>query len=134
MISRKASVSLAALLLLNPVSAAPVTKRSVNGPAITSDFPDPSIIQVDGAWYAFGTSSVYDYTNVHVQFATSSDFKNWDLQAGQDAMPDLPAWVDASKPEVWAPDVNQLVSQGSFLQRDSFSKANKPSRRPTVHL
>jgi len=107
-------VSLASigLLALLPASiAAPVkhSKRSVNGPVITTDFPDPSIISVDGTWYAFGTQSIYDHTNIHIQVATSKDFNTWTLMQGTDALPNLPGWA-ANDGNVWAPDVNQLVS------------------------
>lgn len=81
-----------------------------NSPVITTDFPDPSIIKVDDTWYAFGTHSLYDNTDINIQVATSSDFSSWSLSQGTDALPNLPSWVDASNPLTWAPDVNLLVS------------------------
>jgi beta-xylosidase len=96
-------------------SAAPVQyntpdKRSISGAVITVDFPDPSIVKVDNGWYAFGTQSIYDNKNIHIQVASSSDFNYWSLHNGQDALPNLPGWVDASNPLVWAPDILHLVS------------------------
>lgn len=94
--------------------AMPLTKREVWGPVIDTDFPDPSIIKVDNIWYAFGTQSLYDYTDIKVQFATSEDFTSWTLRENYDALRTLGAWVDASQPKVWAPDVSQL-DDGSFI-------------------
>jgi len=107
MISQMLSASLAALCLINSAVAAPL-KRSTSGPRITSDFPDPSILRIGSTWYALGTQSLYDYKNVHIQVASSSDFNNWGLWQGTDALPNLPSWVDSSDPRVWAPDVIQV--------------------------
>jgi len=87
------------------------------GPVISSDFPDPAIIKVGDTWYAFGTQSVYDYTDVKVQIATSTDFYTWSLRGGQDVLRNLPAWVDTSSTgaeKVWAPDVFQN-DDGTFV-------------------
>ncbi|KAL1584703.1 hypothetical protein WHR41_06910 [Cladosporium halotolerans] len=106
------AVALLGLSILS--SAFPLTKRNVIGPVVDTDFPDPSIIRVGSTWYAFGTQSIYDHTNIKVQFATSSDFNTWSLHEGHDALRTLPPWVDASNPKVWAPDVFQL-DDGSFM-------------------
>ena len=96
--------------MLSTVVAYPVknVKRSVNGPVLSVDFPDPSVIQVGDTWYAFGTQSVYDNTEIHIQVATSKDFSTWTLSQGTDALPNLPGWA-SNDGNVWAPDVNQLV-------------------------
>lgn len=94
--------------------AMPLLKRDVHGPVIDTDFPDPSIIKVGDTWHAFGTQSLYNYTNIKTQYATSDDFLHWNLQEGYDALRTLPSWVDASQPKVWAPDVFEL-DDGSFM-------------------
>jgi len=99
----------------------PILKRSVSGPVIETDFPDPSIIQVGGTWYAFGTQSLYDFKNVKTQLATSSDFENWDLRENYDALRTLPSWVDMKDPRIWAPDVFQN-DEGDYVMY--FSAAN----------
>ncbi|GAB7352988.1 hypothetical protein MBLNU459_g3553t1 [Dothideomycetes sp. NU459] len=114
MSSRLIACSLGVLSVLHTITAAPIQKRSEFGPVITTDFPDPSLIKEGDTWYAFGTQSVYDYTNIHIQVATSSDFSSWSLSVGTDALPTLPSWVDASNPLVWAPDVNKL-DDGTFI-------------------
>lgn len=110
MIPQILSASLASLLLVASTLAAPI-KRGESGPHITTDFPDPSIFHdTDGTWYAFATQSAYDNTNIHVQIASSSDWSTWTLHQSQDALPNLPSWVNSSDPKIWAPDINQLVS------------------------
>ncbi|KAK6430689.1 hypothetical protein LTR95_013152 [Oleoguttula sp. CCFEE 5521] len=99
-------------LILTTANALPLAKRDFTGPVITIDFPDPSIIKVGDTWYAFGTQSVYDYTNVKIQLASSTDFVNWNLQAGYDALGNLPPWAEAG--QVWAPDVFKRAD-GSFI-------------------
>lgn len=73
-----------------------------------TDFPDPSLISVDGTYYAFASQSGYTNKDTKIQLATSTDFDSW-TYTGQDALPDLPSWAKDDG-AVWAPDVNQLVS------------------------
>ncbi|KAI5208978.1 glycoside hydrolase family 43 protein [Aureobasidium subglaciale] len=111
----QASLGLIWIVLLQPSYTAPLSqRRSQSGPHITTDFPDPSILRVGDVWYAFAGQSLYDYKSSHIQLATSTDFETWTLQPGNDMLPDLPSWVDASKKHVWAPDVNHL-DDGRFL-------------------
>jgi beta-xylosidase len=92
----------AALPLL--CSAAPIHgKRSFEaGPLISSNFPDPSYILVDGTYYAFGSNN----GDIKVQIATSTDFQSWSI-VDADALPATGSWSDGSN--VWAPNVIQLV-------------------------
>jgi predicted GH43/DUF377 family glycosyl hydrolase len=97
---------LCAILSLSTVSAAfTIAKRApAISPAISQDFADPSIISVNGGWYAFATSG----NGVHVQLAVSNNFDNWNRYA-VDVLPNLPSWVDQNAPGVWGPNVVQLV-------------------------
>lgn len=62
------------LILSTPTFAIPINKRQqLPVPAIASHFPDPSIIQVDGMWWAFVTQSIYDHKDIRVQVVVSSD-------------------------------------------------------------
>lgn len=97
-------------------------KRKITGPVIVTDFPDPSIIQVDGTWYAFGTQSRFDYTNIKTQLATSNDFDNWNLRENYDALRNLPSWVDKNDPRIWAPDVFQN-DEGDYVMYFSAAYA-----------
>lgn len=90
-----------------------VFKRSETGPVIDSNFPDPCIIYVGIEWYAFATRT--KGSSIHIQVATSWDFDTWTIVNNTDgsqwdALPTLPAWVNAESPNTWAPDVSELVS------------------------
>ena len=95
------------LLLSLQTSAFPLLKRSITGPVITSNFPDPSFIEVGDTYYAFGTNN-----GVLVPWATSTDFSSWTVQSGS-ALSSAGSW--SSGKDLWAPNVVQVVS--SNLQR-----------------
>lgn len=61
------------------------------------DFPDPSILEADGMYYAYSTEVGATYVPV----IRSVDLVHW--QYVGDALPALPEWSDGF--EVWAPDV-----------------------------
>lgn len=85
-----------------------MTFKTVAGPVITQNFPDPSIIEVNGTYYAFATNNKGEKDSmIHIQVATSTDFKKWAV-TGEDALPTVGAWSVGHR--VWAPDVVQLVS------------------------
>lgn len=98
----------ALLSITSLVNAAPLEKRAVNGPVISSNFPDPSIVKVGNTWYSFGTNTQDGPSGIHVQIAKSSDFNSWTV-LGKDALANLPGWVYAANPAVWAPDVIENV-------------------------
>ena len=84
------------------LSALPILKRSIIGPAIISNFPDPAIITVGSTYYAFATGS----DGLNIPIVTSSDGATW-TNAYTDALPNVGAWSNGQN--VWAPDVVQLV-------------------------
>ena len=87
------------LLLSSPFVNAKTLK------VLDTDFPDPSVIEVDGAYWAFATTG----NGVNAQIAFSSDFVNWIRLEGVDAMPKpFPAWV-AEEPHLYAPEVIRRV-------------------------
>ena len=88
------------------------SRNNTNGTAsavYNIDFPDPSIIEVDGTWYAFATGS----NGYNIQAARSSNFDcpNWKAVI-QEPLPGSGPWADEGL--TWAPDVVQLVNR-SFL-------------------
>jgi hypothetical protein len=92
-----------------------ITKRNVAA-AVGSDFPDPAIIFVDNTWYGFATSG----NGVHIQLSTTQNFQGqWNMWTNYDVLPTLPSWVDAGQPDVWAPDVVQVVCDPVILNRFS---------------
>ncbi|KAK0956802.1 hypothetical protein LTR33_016223 [Friedmanniomyces endolithicus] len=132
------SASLIQLCISAPVTRPEVTlvehsliKRSETGPEMGgANFPDPSIIQVGSTWYAFATRTLG--TSLHIQIASSPDFVTWSIVKNsdgsqKDALPGLPAWVDTSSPNTWAPDLIQLTD-GSFVMYFSAATTSDPSK------
>lgn len=112
------------LVAIAAVSALPADGAGP-GRAVASieiDFPDPSIIQVGDTWYSFATNG----NGVNVQFSSTKSVQgSWARSAGYDALPTLPAWASATRPEIWAPDVVQIVciSMVSTLSSPSTNRA-----------
>ncbi len=68
------------------------------GRAYTGDFPDPAVLQVGAAYYAYSTSS----SGGHIPVTRSTDGgKTW-IAVG-DALPTVAAWANTN--DVWAPGV-----------------------------
>jgi hypothetical protein len=73
------------------------------------NFPDPGLIEHNGTWFAYGTNpKKRNADTIHVPVATSTNFVNWTLHEGYDALPTLGGWE--KKVNHWAPDVIQRVS------------------------
>ncbi|RMD41500.1 hypothetical protein DV735_g3617, partial [Chaetothyriales sp. CBS 134920] len=100
------------------------------GPAINSDFPDPTLAQDhDGRFYAFSTQS----KNVNIQIASSVDFSTWELLEGADALPQGPSWaLDAPFAQVWAPNVNQMPSGKGAARSKHIVGPYIPAEEPLV--
>lgn len=104
---------LSSYLLSSFAAIAVVSAHPLNGASsgtavasIGSDFPDPSIIQVGDTWYSFATNG----SGVNIQLASTQNVQgSWNFKGGYDALPTLPAWASTTKPDVWAPDVVQIV-------------------------
>ena len=98
----------AALPILDHSHNSNNTKRSASA-VYDIDFPDPSIIEVDGTWYAFATGS----NGYNIQAAKSLCFDPPDWQpVVQEPLPGSGSWADEGL--TWAPDVVQLVKQSSL--------------------
>lgn len=96
------------------------------------DFPDPGLIQHNGTWYAFATNPKKgDPNTIHVPVATSTNFINWTLHEGYDAMPTVGQWQ--KKINTWAPDLIQRVSQQN-LSSSTVSKITHLLSRMTGNL
>lgn len=63
---------------------------------IPGDFPDPTVIGVDGRYYAIGTSSEW---GPHFPIYASNDLKSWKQQGF--VFDELPAWTASA---FWAPE------------------------------
>lgn len=102
-------VATAVATLLAPPSDATLSAPRVESPmleaVIDRDFPDPSLLAIDGRYFAYATNA----NGANVQAATSSDLRDWN--ALPDALPELPAWARRGK--TWAPEVRQI--DGRFV-------------------
>lgn len=66
---------------------------------ISRDFADPTILLVNGVYYAYATNAY----GMHIQVTHSTDLVHWTPLL--DALPTLPSWASASGGMVWAPGV-----------------------------
>lgn len=92
--------------LASTVLAAPLTRRSANGPVISTNFQDPAILNVGGTYYAYAGPNGNPPVNVIT--AISTDFSTWSV-SDTEALPSAGAWA-ATTPHVWSPDVIQLAN------------------------
>jgi beta-xylosidase len=93
-----------------PAAGSSVVSSSVGAgqftnPVYPDDFPDPSVIAVDGTFHAFGTQGGGD----NVQTLTSPDLVQW--TKGEDALPQVGAWASAGS--TWAPEV--IAVEGRYV-------------------
>jgi hypothetical protein len=86
--------------------------------AFNQNFPDPSILEVGGTWYAYsgasGPANTSPYTNVQV--ATSRNFEDWTISTSTAPLPTVGQWALQSGPKVWCPDVLQIVSESKHIR------------------
>lgn len=79
-----------------------------------ANFPDPSILAVDGTYYVFGTA---DGAGHDVPLTSNSDFNNaggWSAVSDafpSDGVPAMGGGGWATPGSIWAPDANQLVGK-----------------------
>jgi hypothetical protein len=92
----------------------PIQPRSANSAVITSNFMDPSVIELQNGYYAFGGANG-NPAGINVRVAYSQDFLSWTVNSGYDALPVLGAWA-ANPGHVWSPDINQLVCGLKIVQ------------------
>ena len=98
--------SAGASLASGPTSAAPSLPAGMFvNPVIQDDFPDPFVLRVRDAYYAYATTDAAQ----NLQLARSSDLVTWETL--DDPLPKLAAW---SSGDTWAPEVLQ-ASAGFVL-------------------
>jgi len=84
------------------LAALPMAAMGYGNPVINQDFPDPSVINAGGTYYAYATNT----GGRNVPCARSSDLVSWTQLS--DALPSLPGW--ASGGVTWAPVVHKFGS------------------------
>lgn len=90
----------------------PVLRSWYVNPVLAADFPDPEIVRHGDRYVVFATNS--EHVPGHgIRRATSADLAHW--RAYADAFAELPRWVDAARPRIWAPAVAQEPDESFVL-------------------
>lgn len=76
--------------------------QAKHNPVLDINFPDPTVINVNGIYYAYATNSMHDGKMMNIQVASSTDLFNWTYIG--DALPTKPTWASTTQ-NYWAPDV-----------------------------
>jgi beta-xylosidase len=97
-----AGISTVAALIMMTSAAAFAASNAFTAPVYGGDFPDPSIVLVNGTYWAYATGSA----GKNLQVMSSRDLHTWSQPA--DPLPVLPGWAGAGK--TWAPGVLQRGS------------------------
>jgi GH43 family beta-xylosidase len=71
-------------------------------PVLNTNFPDPTVININGTYYAYATNGMNNGKMNNIQIATSTDLSNWKYEG--DALPQKPLWASHTQ-RFWAPDV-----------------------------
>jgi len=94
--------------------AAPAASADNWAPVHPGDFPDPSILQWNGVYYAFATQNfAVPSQTINIQVSTSFNGTTWTPLNGVDALPHLPSW--AKEGETWAPSVVYNSTDNDFV-------------------
>lgn len=107
------------LLLLFICSVKGYAQQAIVNPVLNHDFPDPTIIQVNGKYYGYATNSVVSGKYAHIQLAVSTDLAHW--QDAGDALPNGAAWA---KRDFWAPHVIYNQQQHKYVMFYSARSAS----------
>jgi GH43 family beta-xylosidase len=87
-----------------PVPSGTVTTNvtAKRNPVLDINFPDPTVINMNGIYYAYATNGMYNGKMNNIQIASSKDLFNWKYEG--DALPQRPDWASHTQ-RFWAPDV-----------------------------
>ncbi len=93
-----------------PVPSGTVTDAAKRNPVLNLDFPDPTVINVNGNYYAYATQANYNGRMNNIQVASSKDLFNWKYEG--DALPQKPVWANQTQ-DFWAPHVlyDSMITQ-----------------------
>ncbi|KAF2993245.1 hypothetical protein E8E13_000402 [Curvularia kusanoi] len=81
----------------------------VEGPFLETNFPDPSLTNVDGTWFSFATWNGKDFRG-----AESENFTDWKrFESGKLLAIEEATW--ASPNRLWAPDVMRRAHDGQYV-------------------
>jgi hypothetical protein len=106
-------------------SFAPPAAADNWAPVHPGDFPDPSILNYGGTYYAFATQNFASASQtINIQESTSTDGVNW-AQTSQDALPAVGSW--AKPGDTWAPTVAYNGTDHDFVMYYTATEAGAPN-------
>jgi beta-xylosidase len=87
-----------------------LAKLGARGPQLLLDanFPDPFVTRVGKTFHAYATGNQVGGAQMNVQHVTSATLTRWTEPSEAFPAANLPAWVDRSHPQVWAPEVMRI--------------------------
>ncbi len=85
-----------------PIPSGIEINESSHNPVLDIDFPDPTVINVNGIYYGYATQSRHDGKMNNIQVASSTNLFNWKYEG--DALPQKPDWASNTQ-DFWAPHV-----------------------------
>ena len=117
----------AALLSVFASMGLAVSASAVSGnwaPVSPRDFPDPSILNDNGTYYAFATqNTAAPAQTIDIQEATSTDGVTW-TQLSSDALPNVGGW--AKPGDTWAPSVAYDSTDNDFVMFYTATENQSP--------
>jgi hypothetical protein len=93
-------------------------------PVSRGDFPDPSVLNYNGTYYAFATqNTAKPAQTINIQESTSTDGVTW-TQLSSDALPNVGAW--AKPGNTWAPSVAYDGTDNDFVMFYTATENQSP--------
>lgn len=74
-------------------------------PVFLGDSPDPGIVRSGDGFYVVSTQAYLFNEDVGLPLFRSRDLVNWEFLGGIFTRENLPQWVNADNPTLWAPDL-----------------------------
>ncbi len=99
-------------VVINVPSGTITYEFAKHNPVLDIDFPDPTVINVAGTYYAYATQGNYNGKMNNIQVASSKDLFNWKYEG--DALPQKPAWASNTQ-DFWAPDVSYDSTKEQYV-------------------
>jgi hypothetical protein len=117
-----ALIAVAAAVSSFEVATAPAAGAASWAPVHAGDFPDPSILDWNGSYYAFATQSfAAPGQTINIQVSSSPDGVHW-AQSNADALPQLPGW--AHEGNTWSPSVVYNSATNEFVMYYTATEAS----------
>ncbi len=104
------------------LATAPAASAANWAPVHAGDFPDPSVLQWNGTYYAFATQNfAAPSQTINIQVSSSPDGVHW-AQSSSDALPQLPGW--AQEGNTWSPSVAYDSTSNDFVMYYAATEAS----------